>query len=241
MFEIKKSAFVVTYPPIRDLKKKYINNAELITAYHEADILSIDEHAPFEIPRIIMSSISGHSQITIAPAALSLNTTYDNNFAQSWDLCKDYLSDKFTMIAKFLESITEDIFSFSGITVLCWISDYDKPVQHLQDKFIALNTDQLLKDIKTRFSFVVNNKNYINLEVENSRFYAPDADAMQAGMAEKEQKHIISLTIDVNDRFAFNEDSNYKSSSNEFYENLDVISKAIVNAPTLINEGVWKW
>ena len=113
---IQNSTVNIVMPRVENIKRKFILHEDLLkTHYNEANILPIPDEASIEIPRIVVTSKGEHSQLSISPEAVSLETVYTDDFTSRWDLCRKYIMDRMGDIFGLTEIFTDEGYNYIGI------------------------------------------------------------------------------------------------------------------------------
>lgn len=230
--------FAVNFSPISDIKKKFINNANLEDQFADPTILPIPDNAPDDIPRIVCQSKNGHSNLTITKCSLSLSTMYDNSYLNDWSLCRSYLSNKIHLLLDILDKLECD-FKFSGLVtqIICEPSE-DNATNELLHKFSKVKSNYNIYDYSQRFTIIKDEKYFVNLEINNIRvFNGATQNLTTAGFLKDEEGNKICIVSDVNDRYDFNYNVDFKSDSNKINKLLDLTDKCISNIDTLVNNA----
>ena len=122
---------------------------------------------------------------------------------------------------------------YFGINCLVDIAD-KTPIKTLQNKYLK-NINNNIVEMNLRYSTIENNKYYTNIVLSNITEYQ-----MQIPLTKEQQQTIvidtlstsqfkkvndmIQINVDVNDKYSFNQNSNYRT-TNEEIDNIMNISK----------------
>jgi len=217
---IQGTAITVTYKKIERIKKIYYENDSVLKEmFNEATVLPIPDNAPSEIPRIIIKTRNEHAQLNISPIAATFEVHYDSGFEKNWSACEQYISKRMAKVFEFLNFLTENKYEYIGVVTNVL---YDEVTQNGVQKIAAhlLNAKKIknLYDVWIKYTFVEEAKYYINIMLQNARLFKNGIDKDRAGeLGQRNQiAESIGAIIDINDRYAFNTDSSYKSDSTAF-------------------------
>ena len=92
----------------------------------------------------------------------------------------------------------------------------------IKKNFSDLKSNKQLYDVSSKFTYIVNDNNFVNVSISNAR----GIEEVAGGLTRK--VNYLSFTLDINDRYAFNELSNYRSSYKELINNIN-ITKVIID------------
>ena len=207
----------ITFNRIEKIKKVFIDNSSVFVGYNEPSILPIPDDAPREIPRIMLQSEHGYSQITISPEVISFIVTFDEAFSSDWVKCEEYLKEKKGIIEDFLVAAGIKKIKYCGV-----FTSYQYENISPESNATSVIQESLLKDvaikdkifdINCRMTFTIDETYYVNISYENARLYQEDTDLYSAGFLNEELSNAIAVTVDVNDRYAFNNRQEYESNT----------------------------
>lgn len=239
---IQGTSITVTYKKIEGIKKVYYNNEEILRSFfNEATVLPVPDDAPVEIPRIIIKTLNEHAQLNISPVATTFEVHYDAGFERNWDACAKYLIERMSKVFEFLNILTDNAYEYVGL-----VSNilYDEVAQNGAEKIASslLNSNGInnIYDINIKYTFVENDNIFVNIMLQNARLFKEGVDASTAGSLRMSEQvaESIGAIIDINDRYGFNTDVNYKSNSNMLNELVKSMGNVISNRlGTLIEKG----
>ena len=130
---------------------------------------------------------------------------------------------------------------FSGLTINIVIDDIlDNPIDIISKNFYQVESDKKPFDINNKVTYVFDEKYYINIQCSNIRSYESISSIGINPFANaKETSHLIGLTLDINDRYAFNYKEGYLSKSEEVEHIIDLSYSILSEKIDLyIKEGV---
>lgn len=221
------------FPPLNGIRENYFQNIHAIVGhFQEPTVLPIADNAPGEMPRIIVISKNGHSQLILTKTTATLNTAYDAGFEHDWGSCCAYLKAKMKVVRDFLVNLGVERFYFGGTSLnllLDNVSCGPTPTLFLKDALLKEGPLGDLKDINIRYTFVTEEKYYINIQYSNVKSIGQDVNLSLPGAlgALGEISESVGVTIETNDRYAFNEDRDYVSGEADFLATIDLITTTL--------------
>lgn len=241
---IQDSSVNLMFNKIDNLKKTYILNEGILKdSFNEATILPIPDDAPTEIPRILMTSQKEHSQLSVGPEAITLQTTYDDAYNTNWDECENYVKTRLDEVFLLSDKLTNS-YNYIGMVVNLIIDNISEKAQlQLFENLFKHKAVDNLDDISVKYTYILEKKYYVNITVQSIRAFKNIA-IQKAGMFSKDNilSHTIGINLDINDRCAFNYNSNYESSKEEFSKILEIMTNLINNElDTIVSGGEVKW
>lgn len=189
----------------------------------------IPTDAPAMIPRITINSQNGLENVLIS----QINMQYSINFNEEIVNIEDVIEKYRDIILKIYNAIKDTLKKESYYFGISSIIEEDSkdPIGDIKNKYLkSLNKDTC--ELNIRYGMKEDNKYYINYLINNSREVTANITLPQ-GEHEinieilstskfKEIRHFIQKTIDINDKLAFNEDENYRTSEKEI---INIIEK----------------
>lgn len=215
---------------MENIKRKYILHENILEdKFNEASILPIPDDAPSEIPRIVIKSKGEHSQVSIAPEAVNLQTIYTDEYLTNWNLCENYIKSRVNDLLKLTDSITEKKYEYFGVVVDLVLDEYtDNGNEILYKNLFNKQPQNTLEDLVVKYTFVEDEKYYVNITLQSVKIF-DDSLKDVAGNFKKEniKKHTIVATLDINDRYSHNTHVGYTSTKEKFGEIMTLMSKII--------------
>jgi len=250
-FNIVSSKFSLIYPRNSLIRRK-ANEFEdaFCEKYLAPSVLPVPDEIEPEMPRILLGSKNGHSQISVSQISLELNVNYTNDYIKEYSLCENYLLDRTNIILHTLKSIKLENILYIGLSTFIEIPldiTDDKILQHIVDK-LSKSTFKDLHDFHQKLTFILSDEYYLNIGVSNYRKYSSSEEqyptmTFSISNAKVVERGIL-VSIDINNRYRFNKfgDSLPKESIISerdllFQTTKEMISKGVVQ---LLNEGVLK-
>ena len=239
---IKQTNLNLVYPRIMEYRKKFTNSEDILQQYFmPSTILPIPEQVQDEVPRIIAQTKNGHSMLNIALSVSSFITNYNGEFVSDWNKCKEYLVQRCSDIYQIIDNMTENNNTFVGLITNVEIDDLDGTgLEILKKSLFGVETEKMgeLYDLSCKLTYVYKNRYYINITLQNLREFSVQQYSNGRTCITGERKHTISASIDINDRYAANNDVNYKSKKEAFDEILQITSNIIDNKlENLVRKG----
>lgn len=230
---IKQTNLNLVYPRIMEYRKKFANSEDILQQYFmPSTILPIPEQVQDEVPRIIAQTKNGHSVLNIALSVSSFITNHNGEFLSDWNKCKEYLAQRCSDIYQIIESMTENNNTFVGLITNVEIDDLDGTgLEILKKSLFGEDTEKMgkLYDLSCKLTYVYKRRYYINITLQNLREFSVQQYSNGRTCITGERKHTISASIDINDRYAANNDMDYESKKEAFDEILQITSNIIDN------------
>lgn len=227
-FIIENSTFNL-YFPTREVRKSIFSIEDYLSSkgyVKPFNLVPLPSEAPSEIPRITSTTLHGHANIAITNQNIQIQTNFDKNFNQDVDKCFDYVKNKSDNAYSVLQDVLNYQTCYCGL-VTQLIFDTDKPVNVFKNNFIKVSSESELFDCVCRLTFIKDHKYYINIEVQNIRQYDGRTGQLDRLVDLEYKGEKLSVTIDINDRYAYNFDGKYTTdmeANNEIFR----ISKDLI-------------
>lgn len=239
---IKGTSITVTYKKIEGIKKVYYNNEEILKDFfNEATVLPVPDDAPVEIPRIIIKTLNEHAQLNISPVAATFEAHYDAGFERNWDACAKYLVERMSKVFQFLNILTNNTYEYVGLVSNILYDEVEQNgAKKIADNLLNSVGIKNIYDINIKYTFVEKDNIFVNIMLQNARLYPEGMNVNSAGFLgmNGEVPESIGAIIDINDRYGFNMDENYKSNCNMLNELIQFMGNIINNKlGTLIEKG----
>ena len=192
--------------------------------------MPIPEQVQEEVSRIVAQTKNGHSMLNIALSVASFTTNYNGNFVSDWDKCKEYLAQRCSDIYKIINNMTENSNIFVGLITNVEIDDLDENGLEVLKKSLCNGGARKLGevyDLSYKLTYVYKERYYINITLQNLREFSAQKCSNGRTCITGERKHTVSAAIDIDDRYAANNDMNYISKKEAFDEMLHITSNII--------------
>lgn len=218
---IQTSTFTLHFPANPRIRESLFTLEEHFTDFQKPfTLVPLPIEAPMEIPRIIASTEHGHSQLIICGNNAQLITSFDDNFAHDVHRCIAYVRDKCSSIVAALSVIANTIekpsmFYYSGISLNILLDKSDgieAPTDYISQKFLKCKINLPVDEQQLRCALIVADKYYVNVMIQNYRQFAGTPDERGSLYGLKTLGENLQVTLDVNDRYAFNHEKGYRSS-----------------------------
>ena len=200
----------VFFPKVVNQREKFLSNEKILNDYFlNATVISIPEQIQEEIPRIITQTKGGHSTLSLSLNRATFSTNYNGKYCEEWDLCKEYISKRIEKINELVDILTDKRKYFVGLTVAIEYSDLrETGLDMMKKSFFGNNkTLERLYNSRCDFVFVEDEKYYLNIIMQNGR----KSINQYGNIINGELSNSIIVNIDMNDRYARNEDLTYNS------------------------------
>ncbi|MCQ2514762.1 MAG: hypothetical protein MJ089_06720, partial [Ruminococcus sp.] len=196
--------------------------------YNPPTILPIPDGAPTDVPLVVMQSISNHTQLILTKSSISIGTGYDEKFNTSWDKCEKHLFKKLQDVFFIIKAIKEVKINYIGLVaqIIKDEDEYNDASKYIFENLLNFKSNKNIYDVDCRLTYVLEDKYYINLEIQNARLF--DGKPIIRGNdytafdAEAKTQNKLAITIDINNRYHFNV-SNINEKFNEDENNVNEI------------------
>jgi hypothetical protein len=226
---IEGTSVSVNYRKIEGIKRAYYKNEKILKEFfNEATVLPIPDDAPVEIPRIIIKTLHEHAKLQITPTTATFEVHFNDGFERDWNSCSRYITERMNKVLEFLNILTSDNYEYIGIVSRILFDDVKQDGAKYLTRTL-LNPEKIkdIYDINVRYTFVEGSNIFVNVMLQNARLFKEGTPTDKAGsLSEANQiSESIGAIIDINDRYGFNTNSNYKSGSYV----LDTLTKSMSN------------
>lgn len=212
--------------------KVYVDkfNEVLKEHFFDFNIIGVPANIDPAIPRLTAVSSSNHSNIEISLINAKLRTRFDENYSEDINACIDYLKERALKLFEALKICNINIV-YSAIFVKLEEKE-DNAVAKIKEHFLKLENLETIDEIGVRFSQVVDNKFYSSVSFNNSKQIKIEK-VIESNKGEiifpllslndaSEVENYLSVSLESNDKFAFNLDSNYSTSREELLSLFDL-------------------
>lgn len=205
--------------------KIYVDKFNDILKEHFFDfnIIGVPANIDPAIPRLTAVSSSNHSNIEISLINARLRTNFDENYSEDINMCINYLKERILKLFEALKSCDINIV-YSAIFINLEEKE-NNAVEKIKEHFLKIENLETVDEIGVRFSQVVDNKFYSNISFNNSKqiklekiFEGNKGEIIFPLISLNDASEIenyLSVSLELNDKFAFNLDSNYSTSKEE--------------------------
>lgn len=188
--------------------------------YSQPQVIPVPDELDPEIPRMILSSRAGHSQILISQLAITFNANYSPDWASSPSKCLEYLLSKIEMLFKIAHVGWDGAQPrFSGVVTTFQVNteSASQSVAIVAPSFT--DSEGLLKEageVSYRWSLAVGHQHYNNISVSTlvrlRSAFQGSVDSIPKFNEKTVEGHGVEVSGDFNDRLAYNVQSSYESS-----------------------------
>lgn len=224
------SVINIKFPKTENIKRKYILHEDILNEkFNEASILPIPDDAPDDIPRILISSKGEHSQVNIAPGAVNLQTIYSGKYVKNWTLCEKYINSRVDDLMKLTEVFTEGTYDYIGVVVnLLWDDIQKDGNKVLFKNLFGRDAEDTLDDLEVKYTYVENEKYYVNITLRSAKQFKASLIGKAGDYnSDNLKEHTIAATIDINDRYSYNNFERYVSKKENFREIMHLVNIVI--------------
>ena len=219
---IQNCSFTVHFPQnvtIREnlfkLEKHFIGFQKPFT------LVPLPPDAPADIPRIVAASNGQHSQLMFTGTNVQLTVRFDDNFNTDVCKCIEYVRNKSTSMIDALPIIGAEAngkpkLYFSGLSISFLFSEEDginAPIEYISSNFLKCKSNLREDEAQFRVAYVVDEKYYVNVMLQNYREFANGPDERGSFVKLAPSKEGLLVNLDINDRYAFNNEEGYLSSA----------------------------
>jgi hypothetical protein len=186
-------------------------------AYNSPDILPIPDEFGAEAPRLLFSSRHGFSQVVVSRLTASLNIGYSADFQTDASARDAYVRERIPLVFDAAAALSGGRLLFCGLTsrILMRVpTDSDEEVITKICEATLTVKHSAIFDIAVKRTYALRSRFFANVSVQNYRGWSgPPSESPIPRMAAKlAQERGVELLLDVNDRYAFNEDATYATS-----------------------------
>ena len=236
---IQNATYNIIYPQTKNIRKEIFSLEKNLEGLfiEPFSLIPVPEDAPPEIPRIQATSKSGHSVLSISGNNAQISVSYDENYYRNIELCLEYLRVRAFKTFEAIKSSTNNEYLFSGLTINVIFDELKEidPIELISNTFYNVKNGVKPFDINNRATYILNDRYYVNITCENVRSYEGMMMSELNTLANaKLVEHSIGVTLDINDRYAFNYKNGYKSNIAELNEILNISS-------CILKEKIYKY
>jgi len=217
------NGFSISFPRQVDIRRKAngfedLLNAKLPGYYSQPQVISVPDDLDPEIPRMIFGSQHGFSQIVISQVNLSFNVQYSPNWQTEAENRRQYLDLRIPVLFDLLAVVGVTSPQFCGLSTRVHLPSGATDCQlirRLAQVLLKANSAQDVYDVQVKSASVVDEKFFGNLMFQNYRIWSMENKPSGLPRLPRQEAIERGLRIDgdFNDRYAFNEQSNYLSGS----------------------------
>lgn len=191
------------------------------------DLEDIDKNLVNEVPMVIAHKCNGQEIIEFCNNKVKISINFDEKLENNINGALKYVRYTINSVLEFLQKIDGIEFRFSGVYCTIIVEEMRRPVELLKGK-LAEKVSNVMEskevyDISSKLTFVEEESHFINIKLSNIRGNMQLDN--QQGLTQK--INCLSVELDINDRYGFNEYDNYKSSPSSMEKNLEILDKIV--------------
>lgn len=202
----------------------------------------IPNDAPPVLPRITATSLNGDYELMMSQVNVQLTRKKAADLDEEFDNILEEVKSMLEEIYNSISQIYEKELLYFGINCLVNIDD-DEPIKTLQNKYLK-NISNNIAEMNLRYSTVEKDKYYTNIVLSNTTEYQMQVpltkeqsqlivlDTLSTSQF-NEVKKIIQMNVDINDKYSFNKDCNYRTTNDEIK---NIINEIKTTLRTKIND-----
>ena len=144
-------------------------------------------------------------------------------------------------VFEFLNLLTDNTYEYVGlISTILYDEVNENGAEKLSRSLLNAHKISNIHDINIKYTFVEDENVFVNIMLQNARLFKSEADGNKAGsLGINEQiAESIGAIVDINDRYGFNTNIDYKSDSSMLNKLIESMGNVINNKlKTLIEKG----
>lgn len=221
MFEsplLTNNSLVLTFEVRPDLRKLATQIEDLVctkeNSFTQPTLIPVPDEIEPSMPRIIFNTKHSFSQLVLSQNNITLNMMYSSDFQSDTQKCEDYINRHAPLLYKVVEKIIKRPVRFTGLASVMNVhaKTTDENIIKRISELYNVKADGVF-DLDLKFTYVIDNKYFQNLKVQNYRGYDSNFHNNQnlVPMPTKGAKvRGIQVALDFNDRYSFNETKKYQ-------------------------------
>lgn len=201
--------------------------------YSQPHIIPIPDEIDPQVPRLIFGSTHGYSQIVVSQMSISLNVRYSHDYQLDIAKGQKYLRERIPVLFEIIEFFKEIRTFFCGLTTrvdLCTPETDVWIIKHLANLFFKGAEFDKIYELELKITKIINDQFFSNMVIRNFREWQliePTQEIPRLSQS-KSSKRGIQIIGDFNDRYSFNEKTDY-------FSGRDVVENIICKAFDEIN------
>lgn len=243
--KIRSSTFTLYFPQNFAIRESIFELEKILNDFqHPFTLVPLPQDAPADIPRIVAATENQHSQLLISANSAQLSTKYDNGYPDNIDKCIEYIRKRASQIRDALAKINKnqtnpDIY-YSGLIMELeygWDDKILNPVDFIMKQHFRGKVTLPVSEAGFREALILEDKYYVNIMLQSAPGYIgqPDERGSYAGLSKEDY---LQVTLDINDRYAFNSKADYVSDDQVVSKIADLMRKFVVEYIThYVNTG----
>lgn len=211
-------SFSIFFPRQIDICRRAFDLESLLgDQYGVPHVITVPDELDPETPRIVISSKHGFSQLQVSQISLAMHVRYSPDFQRDSSRIRAYLRERIPPLFDILKNLSIAP-AFCGLSAVVRISSQRNEHEIMKALVRALEepvSRSDLYDLEIKTTSVADNRFFSNVAVSNYREWSSHEDAVQLipfsrNTSTSQGVHLVG---DFNDRFSYNEQSDYHSNS----------------------------
>ena len=198
--------------------RRHLNDFEdkLSGRYGQPQTIPVPDELDPAVPRVMFQSLGGHSQIVISQMSITLNVTYDGEWVRDASKRASYLLDRVPLVHELCKVAGAEP-AFTGLNGRARLASSASDANIL-DKLVGVlgikDVPGELSELSLRMSSIVDHQYFDNVTIQSYRQWSlDDPTAVRRLPSARATSRGIELIQDFNDRYAYNEQSDYLTSA----------------------------
>ena len=229
--KLLKTSLNMMYPKIVDYRRNFVLTEDVLKKdFQPANLLPVPDEIPDEVPRIVAQTKGGHSVLNIGLNAISFLTNYDGSYVNDWMVSSSYLEEKGKLIYEVMDKLTGKRYSYVGVVAVLEVDNENEDVLDVLKKSLIRDHGKDIGDpysLGVKLTYVQEDKYFVNISLETIKKYKAIKDKDGELISNTYDSSFIGITVDVNDRFAFEHIQGYHSSQKAFERILAIITELV--------------
>lgn len=201
------------------------------------------------VPRIISTTLGGHTTFNMSKVNVQLQTNFDKEFVSDFEKCYDYVKEKTLKVFDILTNKCSLKILYSAIVVNCEY-ETENPVSRIVSELFNANkwADRECCELGIKYSTILNEK-YYSITCLNDAKVVSFTKKVEPGtvqnivfplIPQREvtiDKKVISFVEEINDKYSFDTVENYNTNIEVIKELFETCSSRINKLSQNINQG----
>jgi hypothetical protein len=236
-----QSGFNIFFDRTGDVTEFAAPISELLnTHYMRAQVLEPPPGIEGDFPRLALGSRHGSSNILISSSNVALRVQYSRPWQSDFSKGRAYLEERVPLLVSALKPIGSQIMFMgmdSQFRMEVGDTEHDKLlVRWLADRYATGLVSGIPHEIHLRLANILDDKYFSNVTVRNYRQWqsiSPHFSGMPRLTTSQADETGLEVSLDLNDRFAYNEVSDYQTKEEDWR---DLMQKFVSVYSTLVEE-----
>jgi len=236
-----QAQFSLKYEPQLKIRR-YVNDIEdcLQQHYGIPQTIPLPDEYDLDAPRIILSSKTGHSQISFSLISVDFIVNFDNEFMDDFQKTREYIQERTTLIIELLKKININEYLFCGITYNARLDiGEQKPIDYIKGYLGNNILYEGLYEASQNTACVKDDKFFVNQQIGTYKEFqtrwdnVPNIPNLFKITNDEIISEGISLSLDINSRYQYV----YKNKKNSISNCLSDIDKIF----SLLIDNIHRW